>query len=323
LPYRLQTSGVGWLVAAVVLVGLALVVFARGLRGPAVAVTVADDAVVRWLGGLRAPGLEALWQGLAHLGSWWVLFVLPPALLLALLVLRRWRHLIVWLVAWILTSNVAVALAMTARRPRPFGVDLRTSWGGWALPSIHVTYLAALLVGILYALVPEGRWRNMGKWLAAGLVALVGLARIALGVDAPSDVLLAAGIGVAIPLLAFRRFAPSEVFPVVYRRGRTAHLDIGGARGVAIRRALSSSSAWSSRTSSRSGWPARAAPPPCGSPSPATRQGRCSASSMPKTTCGPTAGTNSVGNCCTAGWRTRSRSTPCAGWSSRRTTPCG
>ncbi len=169
LPYRLQTSGVGWLVAAVVLVGLALVVFARGLRGPAVAVTVADDAVVRWLGGLRAPGLEALWQGLAHLGSWWVLFVLPPALLLALLVLRRWRHLIVWLVAWILVGNVAVALAMTARRPRPFGVDLRTSWGGWALPSIHVTYLAALLVGILYALVPEGRWRNMGKWLAAGL----------------------------------------------------------------------------------------------------------------------------------------------------------
>src|SRR5215211_8255194 len=68
LPYRLQTSGVGWLVAVVVLVGLALVVFARGLRGPAVAVTAVDDAVVRWLGGLRAPGLEALWQGLAHLG---------------------------------------------------------------------------------------------------------------------------------------------------------------------------------------------------------------------------------------------------------------
>ena len=34
LPYRLQTSGVGWLVAAVVLVGLTLAIFARGLRGP-------------------------------------------------------------------------------------------------------------------------------------------------------------------------------------------------------------------------------------------------------------------------------------------------
>src|SRR5262245_40568249 len=62
LPHHLRTSGVGWLVAAVVLVGLALVVFAPGLRGPAVAVTAADDAVVRWLGELHAPGLEVLWQ---------------------------------------------------------------------------------------------------------------------------------------------------------------------------------------------------------------------------------------------------------------------
>jgi hypothetical protein len=92
LPYHLQTSGVGWLVAAVVLVALALAVFGRGMRGPAVAVTVADDAVVRWLGGLHAPGLEALWQGLAHLGAWPPLIVLQFGLLLALVVLRRWRR---------------------------------------------------------------------------------------------------------------------------------------------------------------------------------------------------------------------------------------
>jgi membrane-associated phospholipid phosphatase/tRNA A-37 threonylcarbamoyl transferase component Bud32 len=239
LPYHLQTSGVGWLIAAVVLVGLALAVFGRGMRGPAITATVVSDAVVRWLGGLRAPGLEALWQGLGHVGSWWTLATLSSGLALALLLLRRWRHLIVWLVAWILAGNVAVVLAMTARQPRPFGVDLRTSWGGWAMPSPQITYLAALLVGILYTLVPEGRWRNTGKWVAVALVALVGLARIALGVDAPNDVLVGAGIGVAIPLLLFRRFTPSEVFPVVYRRGRSAHLDVGGARGQAIRRALS------------------------------------------------------------------------------------
>ncbi|HEY2959963.1 MAG TPA: phosphatase PAP2 family protein [Actinomycetota bacterium] len=238
LPYRLQTSGVGWLVAAVVMVGLVLAVFGRGLRGPAITATVASEAVVRWLGGLRAPGLEALWQGLAHLGSWWTLVTLSSGLLLALLLLRRWRHLIVWLVAWILAGNVAVVLAMTAQRPRPFGVSVRASWGGWAMPSLHVTYLAALLVAILYTLVPEGRWRNTGKRVAVALVALVVLARIALGVDAPNDVLVGVGIGVAIPLLLFRRFTPGEVFPVAYRRGRSAHLDIGGARGTAIRRAL-------------------------------------------------------------------------------------
>src|SRR6266496_2587995 len=239
LPYRLQTSGVGWLVAGAVLVGLELAVFARGLRGPAVAVTVADDAVVRWLGGLHAPGLDALWHGLAHVGSWWTLMVVWIGLVLALVVLRRWRHLIVWLVAWQLGGLVTDAVVgRTAQRARPFGVDLRTSWGGWAMPSLQITVMTAILMAVLYTLVPEGRWRNTGKWVAAGLVALVGVARVALGTDAPSDVLLAVGIGVTIPLLLFRRFTPSEVFPVTYRRGRSAHLDVGGERGAAIRRGL-------------------------------------------------------------------------------------
>jgi tRNA A-37 threonylcarbamoyl transferase component Bud32 len=69
-------------------------------------------------------------------------------------------------------------------------------------------------------------------------VAVVAVARMALGVEAPTDVLVGVGIGVALPLLAFRRFAPNEVDPVTYRRGRAAHLDVGGARGAAIRRAL-------------------------------------------------------------------------------------
>jgi hypothetical protein len=54
---------VGWLVAAVVLVTLSLVVFADGLRGRAVTVTVVDDAVVGWLAGLEVPGLVAVMGG--------------------------------------------------------------------------------------------------------------------------------------------------------------------------------------------------------------------------------------------------------------------
>jgi tRNA A-37 threonylcarbamoyl transferase component Bud32 len=238
LPYRLQTSGIGWLVAAVVLVGLTLAIFARGLRGPAVVVTVIDDAVVGWLAGLVGPGLASFLRGVARIGSWWVLYTAYFGLLLVLVVLRRWRHLLVWWVAVTLGSFLTVGLAAIARRPRPFGVDLETSWGGWALPSVPVTILTAILMGVLYTLVPEGRWRNTGKWLAAALITLVALARIALGVDAPSDVLVGVGIAVTLPLLAFRRFTPAEVFPISYRRGRSAHLDIGGARGQAIRRAM-------------------------------------------------------------------------------------
>jgi tRNA A-37 threonylcarbamoyl transferase component Bud32 len=174
----------------------------------------------------------------ARIGSWWVLYTAFYGLVLALPVLRRWRHLLVWLVAVELGGFLTFGLAMIARRPRPFGVDLQASWGGWALPSLQVAFLTAILMGVLYTLVPEGRWRNLGKSVVAGLVAVVAVARMALGVDAPSDVLVAAGIGVTLPLLAFRRFTPSEVFPVAYRRGRSAHLDIGGARGQALRRGL-------------------------------------------------------------------------------------
>jgi tRNA A-37 threonylcarbamoyl transferase component Bud32 len=238
LPFRLQTSGIRWLVAAVVLVGLTLAILARGLRGPAVAVTVVDDAVVQWLAGLVGPGLVAPVRGLASIASWWVLWTLSYGLLLVLLVLRRWRHLIIWWVVVQLGSFLTFVLAVIGRRPRPFGVELQTSWGGWAMPSVQVAYLTAGLMTVLYTLVPEGRWRNTGKWLVAGLITLVALARMALGVDAPSDLLVGVGIGVALPLLLFRRFAPNEVYPVAYRRGRSAHLDIGGARGEGIRRAL-------------------------------------------------------------------------------------
>ena len=147
LPYRLQSSGIGWLVAALVLVGLTLAIFARGLKGPAVTATVIDDAVVRWLAGLVGPGLEPTLRGLTRVASWWVLFTAYFALFLALLVLRRWRHLLVWWVAFQLGAFLTTILAMVSRRPRPFEVDLRASWGGWALPSVPVAFLTAVLMG--------------------------------------------------------------------------------------------------------------------------------------------------------------------------------
>jgi tRNA A-37 threonylcarbamoyl transferase component Bud32/membrane-associated phospholipid phosphatase len=239
LPHHLQTSGIRWLVASLVLVALTITLFARGMQGIAIRATVAGDAVVGWLNGLHAPGLIGLMQGLAAISSWWVLNTLFFGLALALLVLRRFRHLIILLVGGNLMTMIAQdLLGAAAKRPRPFGVVFRTGWNGWALPSLQVTLLAFVLICILYTLVPEGRWRNLGKWVAAGLVTLTAIARVTLGADAPADVLVGAVIGVAVPLVAFRLFAPSEVFPVSYRRGRSAHLDVSGARGVAIRRAL-------------------------------------------------------------------------------------
>ena len=106
LPRPLRATGVGWLVAAVVLVVLSLLVFAGELRAAAVAVTVVDDAVVGWLAGWDAPGLTGAMKVLAALGSWVAITVLLWGLLLALLILRRLRQLLVVVIAWTLQGLI-------------------------------------------------------------------------------------------------------------------------------------------------------------------------------------------------------------------------
>jgi membrane-associated phospholipid phosphatase/tRNA A-37 threonylcarbamoyl transferase component Bud32 len=239
LPRHLESTGVGWMVAAVGLITLTLLVFTAGRYGRGMSFTVVDNWVMQRLADLRTPGLTSFVRGLSGLiGSLWTVKVLAWTTLLVLVVYRRYRHLIVGLISFQVVTLLVLGLSAAVRRPRPFGVGLEGPWAGWSMPSRPVAYLSAILVTMLYSLVPKGRWRQLGKWVATGLVTLLGLVRLYLGVDAPSDVLVAAAIGVTIPLLAYRWFTPGEVFPVAYRRGRSAHLDVGGARGAAIRRAL-------------------------------------------------------------------------------------
>jgi tRNA A-37 threonylcarbamoyl transferase component Bud32 len=74
--------------------------------------------------------------------------------------------------------------------------------------------------------------------VAGAALAALAAAQLYLGVDHPSDVFSALVIGWSLPVVAFRLAVPEEVFPVNYRRGRRAHLDVGGRRGEAIKAAL-------------------------------------------------------------------------------------
>jgi membrane-associated phospholipid phosphatase/tRNA A-37 threonylcarbamoyl transferase component Bud32 len=239
LPHHLHSTGVGWLVAAVGLVVLSLVLFTAGRYGRGVSITLLDTWLLERLAGLRTPWLTGVADAVSVLlGSVWTIKVLAWSAIVVLVVYKRFRHLVVALISVQVVSVAVVALSAAVRRPRPFGTAIEGSWAGWSMPSRPVAFVAAVLVALLYSLVPNGRWRQVGKWVATGLVILLAVALMYLGVAAPSDVLVGAAIGVTIPLLAFRWFAPSGVFPVSYRRGRSAHLDVGGERGVAIRRAL-------------------------------------------------------------------------------------
>ena len=54
----------------------------------------------------------------------------------------------------------------------------------------------------------------------------------------PTSAIFGAVLGVAVGLGAFRLFVPNDMFPVTYKRGKAAHLDVGGSRGEAIRHAV-------------------------------------------------------------------------------------
>ena len=238
LPRHLSTTGAGWLIAAVVSIFVTALVFRNGVSGAAVTVIDVDDAVVRWMSGIDLPGIHGIARGVSYAASWWVIEITVWLLVVAMIIFRRWRHLVIYLVVSQVVQLVHDLLYDLTTQPRPFGVPLRGSWGGWSLPSIQMLSLAGLSVIALYTLVPEGRLRNRLKWVVAVGVTLVALSRLHLGVDSVSGVVTGVLIGVGFVLAAFRFFAPSEFFPVTYRRGRAAHLDVGGARGEAIRKAV-------------------------------------------------------------------------------------
>ena len=319
LPYRLQTSGIGWLVAAAVLIGLTLAVFARGLRGPAITVTVVDDAVVSWLAGLLGSGLVTpcgAWRASAPGGC--CTRCTPGC-------------------CWGCWSCGAGGTCSSGWSPCSLGPSSSRSWrpshggrGRWGRPAGELGRLgAAVNTGRLHDGDPHGGAVHAGargalaqhRQVAGGRGGHAGRRdpdRV--GHRSPHRRAGRRGYRGDDPAAAVRRFTPNEVYPVAYRRGRSAHLDIGGARGQAIRRALADQLGLVVQDIKPSGCRGRPAPPPCGSRSRATRPGSCSASCMPRATCVRTAGTSWAGSCCTAGWRTRSHSTACGGWSSRRTT---
>jgi tRNA A-37 threonylcarbamoyl transferase component Bud32 len=238
LPRQLHSSGRRWLL----LVGVVVVagVLIGNVRQVAVAVDVVDHAVLSVFERIRTPWLTPATRAagvLSHpaplgmLAVWW-------ATLAVLVIFRRWRHLLVAAIAiFVVTLGSSLAVD-TIRRPRPLGVEILGPWEGSSLPSLPMAFLTAILVIALYTLVPAGRPRELGKLVVAGLLGLTALSRFYLAQEGLFDVLFAVVVGVAIPLAAFRIFVPNEVFPISYRRGRTAHLDVTGARHDAITHAL-------------------------------------------------------------------------------------
>ena len=236
LPHPVTITTTVWLVlAALILAGA----FVASQHTPWLRVEDrASTWLLRQLAEIRTPWLTDVANAIKVAGSSWGATVVGVSLVALTMAFRRWRHLLVFMGSLFFLETVGTWIYNALSRPRPYGVPIITSWGGYAGASPPVAILTIFLIGIVYCLAIPGRARSYAKAAAATMVAMFSLARLYLGVDHPGDVLLGATFAAAIAVTAFRFFTPNEVFPVTYRRGRTAHVDVTGRRGEAIHQAM-------------------------------------------------------------------------------------
>ena len=236
LPHPIAISTTAWLLLAVVILASAFLISENTpwLR--------LGDQANTWflhkLADVRTPWLTDIATAIKAAGTGWGVTVLGLSVVVLTMIFRRWRHLLVFLGSFFFLEIVGQLIYYGLSRPRPYGITIIGSWGGYSAPSPPVVALTFVLLGAVYCLVVPGRPRTYAKIVTAVIITVFGLARVYLAVDHPDDVLFGIALAVAVPVAAFRFFTPNEVFPVVYRRGRTAHVDVTGRRGVAIRTAV-------------------------------------------------------------------------------------
>jgi len=235
LPRRIGPSTAVWLTLAVIGVSTAFLV--SELTPWRRAGDHASTWLLRQLAAGRTPGLTGVASRINDIVEIWHPAI-AVAVVLLVIVFRRWRHLLVF-AACVFFLEIAGGLIYAAlSRPRPYGVPIIGRWGGYSAPSPTVMAVALLLTAAVYCVVVPGRPRSVAAAAAAAVLAVFCLARLYLAVDHPDDVLSGVVLGVAIPVAAFRFFTPDEAYGVSYRRGRTAHVDVTGRRGEAIRQAV-------------------------------------------------------------------------------------
>jgi hypothetical protein len=236
LPHPVTITTTAWLIlAALVLAGA----FVASQHTPWLrAEDRASTWLLRQLAGMRTPWLTDVANGINLAGSGWGATVVGLSVIVLTMIFRRWRHLLVFMGSLLFLEFAGTWIYFQLSRPRPYGVTIIGSWAGYAGVSPPLAVLTIFLTGVVYCLAVPGRARSCTKAAVVAVLAVFGLARLYLAVDHPGDVLLGAAFAAAIAVTAFRYFTPNEVFPVVYRRGRTAHVDVTGRRGTAIRQAM-------------------------------------------------------------------------------------
>ena len=236
LPHPVSATTRAWLVLAVVVLAGVIVI---SVRAPSLRLDdQVNTTVLRLFARARTPWLTGIARGISVAGSGWGATAVGLSVVALAMAFRRWRHLLIFVCSLAFLELAGYWINRELTRPRPYGVPIIAGWAGYSAPALPAGILTTLLIGIAYCLVVPGRPRTCAKAAIAVVVTVFCLACLYLAVDHVDDMLLGVALGVAIPVTAFRFFTPNEVIPVAYRRGNTAHVDVTGARGEAIRQGI-------------------------------------------------------------------------------------
>ncbi len=172
---ELRRSGQLWLLVGLAMVALEVSLFA--FPESTAWWTNRDTSILRWFVDIRNDTLTSFADAVALLGSSWFVRVLRIGTLIALLAVRRLRHVFAVLLAILLVQVAVEGMQEFVGRPRPF-VPIIGDWDGASHPSGPVARFGVTAAAMAYTLVPDGRRRRWALGVGGLLVAALVLARI-------------------------------------------------------------------------------------------------------------------------------------------------
>ena len=194
-------------------------------------------AVLRAFEDIRTPFLTDLAKAIALLTTFGAVQALRIVLAVVLLVTKRLRHLVVALATFVVSDWLVLTFLDVQRQPGDITPLIDAT--DFRFPSWPMTAFAITVFAMPFVLAPAGPTRKRAMTAAWVVVVAVGLSRLYLAADYPTNVAYAALLSWVINETLFRWFAPDESFPVSYARGgNAAHLDLGGPRAQAVKRAM-------------------------------------------------------------------------------------
>ena len=236
LPREFNKVAVGWLIAFVFWAAVWGWVFLSD--HPARWITEIDLELMSPVVDHRQSWLTPTMQRINEIGTHWATPTIGWITIVVGLAARRVRHVLLLIASLTTVALLQTLISLRIGRPRPLGFTLIGDWAGPAQPSRPVALLTTAMMCAGWTLMPPGIWRRIWVGTTITTITVFGLAQIYVAVDHPTDILASATVGVAVTLVSYRMAAPEAVFPIAYHTGKTAHLDVTGVRGQAIRMAL-------------------------------------------------------------------------------------